>query len=231
MDTSKPETLSERLDRAQANAARIRCEAFVDYAPVVAGERLRPITLGTYNALFAFGNAFVTGGAIAFEDIAGFVWLHHPNFGQFNRREKKAVTRRVYAALRPSFPNINGALAVISEFPRFKLLRRFVVAHQGQRVGEAIAEIRRLISEAAGEMPRGDESGEPMPFAQPAQVLNLFRRYLGMSFEETRRIPMKQLAQHLRELAHHLSDGKAILLTPEEAALWREHLTAKPLAA
>src|SRR5688572_18063262 len=110
------EPLSVQLEHAQADARRYRCEAFVDYSPTVAGETIRPITLETYNALIAFGNAFVTGEAIGFDDIANFVWLHHPSFGQFNREEKAQVTRRVFDALRPRFPALNAAAHFVTSF-------------------------------------------------------------------------------------------------------------------
>lgn len=218
------ETLSERLEAAQADALRIRCESFVDYSPTVAGETLRPITLQTYNRLLAFGNAFVTGEAAGFEDVANFVWVHSPHFGQFNRRAKRETTRRVYSALRPAFPTLNGALATLSKFPRLGLLGAFVVPSESDRLSAAAEEIRRLLKEATCELPVGDGEGEPLPFAFSAYVMNLFRRHLDIPFDETEQMPLRRLAQHLREVLRHISGGKALLLTRSEVEIWREHL-------
>lgn len=205
----------------------MRCEAFVNYAPTVAGERLRPITLDSYNALVAFGNAFVTGEGIGFEDVANFVWLHSPAFGQFAREEKAQTTRRVARALTPRFPTLNLLAAFFSQFPRFRFLRHCVRPTEGELFMAAVAEIRRLLIEATGDLPTSDGEGEPLPFAFQAYVLNVFRRDLGMAFDETRAIPLKQVAEHFREILHHASGGKAILLTRDEAAIWREYLKAK----
>jgi hypothetical protein len=221
------DSLSARLEAAQERARRFRCEAFVEYSPIVAGEKLRPITLETYNALVAFGNAFVMGTEIGFADIANFIWIHHPRFGQFNRKEKARVTRRVFDSLRPTFPNLNAAARVLSQFPRFRILGRLTTRSESERVTEAADEIRRLIIEATQDLPTGDEKGEPIPFAFQAYMLNLFRRELGMSFDETRAIPLRQLAQHFREVLHNSSKGKALLLTASEAEIWREHLARR----
>ena len=227
MSNHPPGTLAERLRVAQANAQQQRAEAFVDYAPTVAGERLRPITLGSYNALVAMCNGFVTGEGAGLLDIVNFVWLHHPHFGQFERREKARVTRRVVSALSPAFPVINGAVRVLCQLPGWRVLCRLARPTAEERQAEAAAEIARLLREACGDLPRSDGAGEPLPFAQSAHLLNFFRRELGMSFAETLALPLKQLAQHYRELVHHATAGKALLLTPEEAEIWREHLAPR----
>lgn len=224
MTDPTPGTLADRLRAAQEKAAQMRAEAFVDYWPVIAGERLRPITLASYNTLAAMGNGFVTGAGAGLVDIVNFIWLHHPHFGQFNRRDKARVSRRVVAALSPAFPAINGAVRVLCQLPGWRGLRRLARPTAEELRGEAAAEIARLLREACGDLPRGEGEGEPIPFAQAAHMLNFFRRELGMTFAETLALPLKQLAQHYRELIHHGSRGKAVLLTPEEAAIWREHL-------
>jgi hypothetical protein len=218
------EPLRNALIAAQTRARHLRCEAFVDYIPVVAGLPVRPVCLASFNKLVAFENAFVTGGEVRFDDIVNFIWVHHPQFGQFNRRDKKRVTLEVYAALRPALPTLNDLLILLSQLPHFRVLRRMIRPTPHERVAIAIREIRRLIAEATEELPSGDDSGEPIPFAFQAHILNLFRRTLGMSFEETRQLPLRQLAQHYREIVYRESKGKALLLTKEEAAIWREHL-------
>lgn len=222
------DSLAERLRAAQEKARRARCEAFVEYDAMVAGERIGPITLETYNSLIAFENAFVTGGSVGFDDIANFIWVHHPRFGQFNRAEKKRVTRRVFSALRPAFPTTNEVVRLLAQFPRLRVLRCVVRPSAEERVAAVVTEIRRLLAEATDDLPTSDVGGEPIPFAFQAYVLNLFRRTLGMPFEETRRLPLRQLAQHYREIVHRESKGKALLLTREEAAIWREYLGGHP---
>jgi len=227
---TKPESLADRLHAAQREALQMRAEAFVSYSPVVAGERLNPITLGSYNALFAMRNGFVTGDGVGLVDVVNFVWLHHPAFGQFNRAEKRRVSRRVFSALSPAFPAINGAVRVLAQFPGWRRLRWLARPTAEERQTEAIAEIFRLLCEAQSDLPRGDGDGEPIPFAMNAHLLNLFRRELGMTFAETLALPLKQLAQHYREIIHHGSHGKAVMLTPAEAEIWREHLQERPRA-
>jgi hypothetical protein len=228
-DTPQAEPLSARLKRAQQRAAQARCEAFVHYSPVVAGLALNPITLGSYNALHAMRSAFVTGEPIRFDDVANFVWLHHPEFGQFNREAKRRVTNAVRNALSPSFPALNATVRVLMQFPRFRFLRAIARPTAEQLETEAIKEICRLVQEARRDFPKQDaeERGEPTPYATNAHFLNLFRREFGMTFAETSALPLKQLAQHYREAVHVASKGKAILLTEEEAAIWREHLGPK----
>lgn len=223
--------LSQRLHEVQQEVARHRVEAFVDYSPEVCGIALRPITLDSWNALMAFQNGFVTAGGVSFIDVVNFVWLHHPNFGQFNRREKKRVTYAVWRALTPRLAALNGAIHFLVQFRHFRWLGRFRRQTGVDRFQEAVEEIRRLLVEATRDIPRGDEDGNPLPFSFQAFVLNLFRRELGMPFAETRAIPLKQLAEHLRDILHHRSAGKAILLTPEETAVWADYLAEKTAEA
>lgn len=220
-------TLRERLEDVQAKARQARVAAFVDYEPTVAGERLNPITLGTYNALVAFENGFATGGPVSVSDVIAFVWLHSPGFGQFETKRKARVARRVLRALHPRFPMLNALLLIVSEFPRWRFLRRFCVPTAEERIAEAVEEIRRLIKEAIHDIPTRDGDGEPPPVSFTAHVLGVFRRDLGISFEETMRMPMRRVAQHYREALHTASGGKALMLTPEEAEIWAEHLKAR----
>lgn len=223
-------TLAQQLVEVQEKARAMRCAAFVNYQPTVAGIRLQPITLASYNALVATGNGFVTGAGVGLYDVINFVWLHHPTFGQFARDEKRRVSNAVAGALSPAFPAINDALRVIATLPRFRWLRLFVRPTAAELEHAAISEIFRLLQEARGDFPTGDDTGEPIPFANQAHILNLFRRELGVPFAETLEMPMKQVAQHYREIVYHATNGKAVLLTDAEAAIWREHLAAKPAA-
>jgi hypothetical protein len=230
---SNERSLSELLQEARQRAARLRCEAFVEYTPEVCGLRLKPVTLDSFNALDAFGNAFFHGGAIKFEDIANFVWLHHPDFGQFNLEEKARVTCAVYRYLNPRFWRLNELVWFASTLPRFRWMRHFRRPRAADRQSETVEEIRRLMLEAMSDMPAGDDddhderSSEPMPFSFQAFILNTFKRHLGLSFAETRALPMRQLAEHYRELLHHRSNGKALLLTREECKIWAEDLLRK----
>lgn len=220
----------QRLASVQETAARLRCEAFVDYTPVVAGQRLLPVTLPSYNRLCAFGCAFVTGAPVAFADLVCFVWVHHPEFGQFNARAKTRVTHAVWRALHPRFDGVQGILRFITPLPRFRWLARFHRPMGAELRAVAVADIRRLLHEALHDFPppaADDAPAEPLPFAFQAQILNLFRRSLGLGFDDTRSMPLKQVAQHLREALHHASGGKAQLLTRDEAAVWADYLAWK----
>lgn len=219
-------TRAERLAAVHAASRALRCEAFVDYAPTVAGIRLRPITITSYNLLVATRNGFVTGAGVGVLDIINFVWVHHPAFGQFAHADKRRVSRAAYAAVCPAFPAINALVRVAMTVPRFRWLRWFARPTAEERVEPITREIVRLLTEARGDFPTGDDGGEPAPFANQAHLLNLFRRELGMTFAETSALPMKQVAQHYRELIHHATAGKAVLMTPAEAEIWREHLQA-----
>jgi hypothetical protein len=235
----------QRLAAAQARARTLRHRSFVRYKPFVAGHTLEPITLESYNRLLAFENAFVAGGPISFNDIAVFVWVHHKDFGQFSSA-RGPVIRSVWRALNPKFPALNFLLAVFLPLMPYRRMsagrplswimapvRRLMVSlvrpTHAARVATAVQEIRRLLDEALFDMPPPEDgmdgaSCEPAPYAFQAQLLNLFRRHLGMTFEETRRIPLCELAEHLREIIDSTAHGKKPLLTPEEAAIWREHL-------
>ena len=249
MTDEQLQTFRDRLIAAQEAAAKLRAEAFVRYSPVVCGQALRPLTLETYNLLVCWRNPFVCGGAVTFDAIFQFIWAHHPAFGQFAHEDRHEVMRAVVRSLEPRFPTLGAVsrlvIPVIAKkrwwvrIPCSFAFQRFITPTYEERVAEAINEIRRIIHEGLAEFPTetrtaADKSGapgEPLPFSLQAQVLALMRRELGLSFDETRHLPLKELSQHLRELTWTLSRGKAVLMTPAEATVWREYLDAETKAS
>lgn len=221
------------LEAAQARAALRRAQALVDYAPTLCGLRLRPVSLDSHNALLAFENGFVTGAGITLVDVVNFVWLHHPEFGQFNRAAKRRVTLAVARWHYRGFHRTNDFLRSCACFPGLRWLSHRWVTRStvATRITETITEIRRLLTEALVDFPKGDDEGEPLPFSHPVYILNTLRRRLDIPHAETRALPLKFVAQILRECVHHASDGKALLLTAEEAAIWADDLAAKTEAA
>ncbi len=219
------EHFQKRLEDVHAAAGKLRCEAFVDYTPVVAGQRLCQLTLPSYNRLVAFECAFVSARNIAFKDIVCFIWVHHPEFGQFNATGKTRVTHAVWRALNPRFAGVQIALRFIAQLPRWRWLARFIRPDAAQLQAEAVAEIRRIIHEGLHDFPKDGPTvaGEPLPFAFQAQVLNLMRRSLGLSFAETCSIPLKALAQHLREVLHVSNAGKSSMLSEAEQQVWADY--------
>ena len=236
-----------RLDAAQETVRRLRVAAFVDYAPVVCGLPLRPITLRSYTLLLAWRNAFVSGGPVGLKDIVQFVWLHSPAFGQFAHRARRRVARRVWWSLHPVLPAFNDALGIMSLLPRFRWLARFRRATAAERSAAAVADIRRLVQEALHDFPAGDEEADPLPFALAPQLVSLLvRGYPGaLDFRGARELvdtlPLCQLVEFVREVLHRLSQGRDKLLTPDEVLVWRDYLahqnaapaaaTSKPVAA
>lgn len=231
-----PPVLASRLEEARARVVLRRVEAFVDYTPRVCGLDLQPITLATYSRLIAFGSPFVCGGAIDTRAIANFVWIHHPRFDADNATDRGIVFRRVVRALHPRFPDINAALAAFSQLPRLRWLRRFVVPTAAQRHAEAITEIRRLVAEALDDLPRAgdpgeDEDGNPKVESEgpktvmQAQILNGFARSLHLSHRDTETMPLKRVAQLLRESVIADGGGKGLsMMHPAEAKVWRDYL-------
>lgn len=223
---------AQRLQEAQQRATRARSEAFVNYTVKVCGLRLKPITIETFNALDAFGSAFFSGGPVTFIDIVNFIWIHHPAFSDEARAEKARVSRHVWRYLHPRLSGLNDLVWFASTLPRFRWMRIFRRPQANALQDETVEEIRRLVREAVNDMPTGDDDGgEPMQFSFEAYILNLFHRQLGMSFAETRALPMKQLAEHYREIIHFMTKGKALLITREEVEIWREDLAAKTAVA
>jgi len=231
---AEAKSIRQRITEHRAEIARLRCEAFVDYAPEVAGVQLRPVTLASYNRLMAFQNPFVCGGPVDFGAVFVFVWAHHPEFGQFAQDAKQRALRRVYRALHPRAPNINTFVRFACQFPGWRWLRRFARPTAEERLAEAVAEARRIVDEALHDFPLGsddDADRGPSPVTMQAQLLNTFRRELAMSYAETEALPLKKLVQLLRETVHHRTGGKGLsLITREEAALVREHLTRREAA-
>jgi hypothetical protein len=230
MEAPTIQQLQERLHAAQAAARRLRSQAFVPYAPAVAGECLRPITLDSYNLLVAWENAYVCGGPRDFTALFQFIWAHHPAFGQFATVERQRVLRRVVRALQPRHPVLSAWAAVLcplSRLARF-CLGRFIEAPAAALESAADEEVCRLVAEAIGEFPtdRKGAPGEPLPFALQAQILGLMAREFAMPFQVTRALPLKELSQHLREAAWVASKGRAMLLTPDEAAVWHDYEAA-----
>lgn len=229
---AEAKSIRQRITEHRAEIARLRCEAFVDYAPEVAGVQLRPVTLASYNRLMAFQNPFVCGGPVDVGAVFVFVWAHHPEFGQFAKDAKQRALRRVYRALHPRAPNINTFVRFACQFPGWRWLRRFARPTADERFGEACAEIRRLLDEALHDFPlRDDDDRESPPVSFQAQLLNTFRRNLSLSYAEIESLPLKRLVQLLREDVYHRSNGKGLsLMSRTEAAIWREHLKQREAA-
>jgi len=223
--STKAKDLSARLHELKTEQAIARDEAMVDYTPVVCGLQLLPVSLMSLSRLRAFRNAFVMSQPTTFEDVANFCWIHHPEFGQFNRRARRRVYRQCWRALNPRFAALNTVAHLFSLSPRFRWLRRFTVPPARVRFHDAVTEIRRLMAEALQDYPTAGDKGEPIPYAFEAYILNTFRRELRMSFDEVRAMPLRRMTQHLRELIHHANPKSLSLMTAAEAAIWREHLS------
>lgn len=244
---------AQQLNEVRARGARLRCEAFVDYAPVVCGMTLNPVSLGSYNRLIAFQNAFAVGGPASVEAVLSWVWVHHPDFGQFAVKAKQRVFAAVWRQLHPRFPNFNAFVGIVSMLPRWRWMRRWRVLTHAERFEAAVDHIRHLMQEAlygfptpeTADMERIDreereadrlENGgrglevarfeAPPAIAFQAQVLNTFRRDYGMSYAETEALPLKKLAQLWREHLWTSAPDKTglKLMDPEEAKLWAAQL-------
>ena len=220
--------LASRLEKLKGDQAIARDEAMVDYSPVVCGLHLVPVSLHSLSRLRAFRNAFVTGSAPTFEDVANFCWIHQPDFGQFNRLGRRRVYRHCWRALHvpACLEGINAVARLFAFAPQFRWLRWFTVTPSHERFEGAVEEIRRLLTEALHDYPTAGEDGDgaPIPYAFEAYILNTFRRELGMPFEEVRAMPLRRMTQHLRELIHHANPKSLALMTKEEAEIWKEHL-------
>lgn len=220
---------SERLAEIRARSAKLRCEAFVDYSPVVCGLTLNPVTLASYNRLVAFENAFAVGGPISLEAICVWVWVQSPEFWQLAEKAKRRTFAKVCRALTPRFPVTNLFLHMLTVLPRFKRFAWLASPTKQQRADAAVETIRHLMNEALYGFPSPDatretdeeerelerqemerETGKPIPkerarfdaapsVALQAQMLNTFRRVYGMSYSETESIPLKKLGQLWRE--------------------------------
>lgn len=241
LTTDRRSQCRARLAAAQLAARDLRTAAFVRYTPLVCGHRLTRLTLPTYTTLLAWKNAFVCGGPIAFKDLAQFVWLHHPAFDQFAEARRRAVFLAIDRALTPAHP-ILGPLArfatpqlarrgwFVRQCARFT--RRWLCPTAAELRADAIAEIRRLVHEATHDFPPGDDDGDPTPYALQAQLVSFLLRGYDLDFhtaaELVATLPLAELNQYVREIVHRLSKGKASLLTPAEAAVWRDYLADDP---
>jgi hypothetical protein len=221
--------ISARLLGVQRGDAQRRCADFVDYAPVVCGLVLHPITLRSYTRLIVFESAFTTEAAVTVEEIINFVWIHHPAFSQFAREEKAAVSRHVYRALHPRFPHLNQFFRLVALHPRYRWVHRFTSPTAGERLAASAAEIRRLLAEALRDFPRSAGNDTPSPVPLPAHMLNTLRRGLDLTFSEIEQMPLRRLLQHLRELIHHADPSSVALISLDEEEIWIEHMT--PAAA
>lgn len=234
----------EQLAAAQATAHRLRIAAFVDYAPLVCGVALRPVTLRTYTLLLGWGNAFVCGGPVALKDIVQFIWAHHPAFGQFATRDRRRVVRRVEAELRPAFPTLSAVSRTLTPFLArgrwfarqvARATRHFIRPTAAELTLAAIAEIRRILHEALHDFPPGDDDAPPSPYALTPQFVSLMVRGYSLDFPTARSLvsdlPLKELIEYIREILHRLSRGKDKLLTAEEARVWCAYLDYQNAAA
>ena len=239
-------TFADRLKACRARAARRRSDAFVDYAPVVCGLTLRPVTLASYNRLTAFESPFVTGGPLSVHAVCVWVWAHHPEFAQGATEARNRVFRAVVAATVPRFPCINGVLIAARNYPRWRWLSRFAKPTAVENLAREIAEIRRIMAEAMAGFPaiaddphaiEPDDDGAPaskapqfdagVSVAFQAQILNTFCRNYRMSYAETEALPMKRLGQLWREHLYFIGGDKTGLrmMDREEAELWKSQLT------
>lgn len=219
--------LATKLRDTRAEIQRVRSQAFIDYLPLVAGVRLEPVTLRSYNRLVAFESPFVCGGSVDFTAIFVFCWCHYPSFGQFAEIERKRLMRAIWRRLNPRAPHLNLFLRFVAAFPGWQWVRRLCRATAEERFAEAVSEIRRLLAEALDDLPSNtaDERDEPAPVAIQAQILNAFRRGLSLPYSEIEAMPLKRLVQLLRETLYHAAGKSSLaLMHPREAAIWREHL-------
>ena len=238
MTTTYPKDLHQEMRLVRAASAQLRREAFVPYRATVCGILLEPITLRTHALLVALGNGFVSAGGGTIEDIANFIWIHQPDFGQLNRRGRRRVYRRVSRHFFPGLHRLNDLLRGLRPMLPLWSRRAITVATRDtvdERFKAAISEIYRLLREAVEDMPIGErvdpEKTEPPLFAWQARIYNSLRRTLNMPYGEAESMPLKQLAQLVRETIDHRSEGTAMQSPSREAELIAEDLRRAPEAA
>ena len=222
-----------------------RAGAFVRFAPVVAGFVLRPVSLRSLERLEAFEVDLVRGH---FEDLAGFVWLHHPAFGQFAGIRRRLVVARLRFRLTARWPRTAQLLVFAGELLGAargwrRLLGRgcaaaaWVATGGGRpatteaRLAAAVAEARAVLSRARRDWPAGDDSGAAagLPCSFAAYVLNLVKgRHPQLTIDEILDMPLVELVQWLRALLHE-RNPRVELLDQDEARILAEALSA-PLA-
>jgi hypothetical protein len=189
---------SPALAAHQARLRAHRATAFLRYAPVIAGLRLRPVSLRSLELLAAFGVDLARG---RFDDLARFVWVHHPAFDQFAALRRRLVFAWLWLRLAPP--------------------RAFAAA---------LAEAREQLTRARLDWPAGDDSaaGSPLPCAFSAYALDLWRaRYPGSADAEVLDQPLVEIVQRLRAIIH-ATNPRAALLDATEAALFAAELPAPP---
>lgn len=217
-----------RLEAVQAEQHAARVAAFVDYTPVVCGFRLEPLTLRTYTLLLSWGNPFVCGGPVEFAHLVQFIWVHQPDFSQFNQAGRRRVVRLLDRALSPRFPTLNRVCFFLRAMPGWRWCRHLVRADATERRTEAVEECRRLVREALRDFPSPGDDAPPAICALMPQLVALFVRSYGVDFFQAvslvQQLPLRQLVQYLRESQHRLSLGREKLLTAEEAKVWSDYL-------
>jgi len=189
---------SPTLAAHRARLAEHRATAFIRYQPVIAGLRLRPVSLHSLDCLAAFHCDLGRG---SFEDLAIFVWVHHPAFGQFAWFHRGVV----YARLRLRL-STDAAFGAALEVAREQVLR------------------------ARLDWPAGDDSdaGEAAPFSFAAQALDLFlARYPRFTAAEVLEWPLVELVQLMRAIirAHN---PRVQLMDSTEAAIIAAELEPVP---
>ncbi|MDB5541767.1 MAG: hypothetical protein JWQ89_3494 [Devosia sp.] len=103
------------LAEHRAHLARHRSSAFIRYVPTVAGFRLRPVSLRSIERLAAFECDLRRG---RFEDLAIFVWIHHPAFGQFAGLRRRLIIARLRWRLTPAWPRLGAFLVFAGKLCR-----------------------------------------------------------------------------------------------------------------
>lgn len=192
------------MAEARQRTAQLRAEAFVNYIAEIGGIRLRPLTLATLTILQAWRNPFVLGLPGAdFNAVFQFIWVHHPDYGQFAAEQRESVLQQFRASLGDK-------------------------SHLAERLEESAATVRRLIDEAMHDFPGADPDSSPAPFSLHPSIVNLLMRGYDLSFAEANALmetlPLKQLVQYMRESLHRLSNGRNKLVPRSEAAVWSDYL-------
>lgn len=224
---------AERIAEVRNRSAKLRCEAFVDYSPVVCGMVLNPVTLASYNRLIAFENAFAVGGPVDVEAILTWVWVQHPEFGQMAGKAKQRVFARTLRALSPACPNFNAFVHLVSTLPRFRWMARWRVPTPQDRFDEAVEMIRHLMEEALYGFPRQtrDEEAERLDAEERAAERAEIERETGKKQrKESRFDPGAAIAFQAqilntfrRDYGMSYAETEALPLK-RLSQLWREHL-------
>lgn len=244
-------SFAEKLAAARSRVARLRSEVFVDYTPRVCGIDLEPLSLKSYSRLLAFESPFLWGGPIALEDIAVFVWVHRPEFGQHAVVARRRIFRRVAASIEPRFPRCNAVGHLLlgllqAQLPRSrnwslrrlaaKALQSWLRPPLSVGYDSAVSEIRRLVAEALLDFPKSldaenEDAGRQLPAQGPsvamqAHFINTLVRDLGLRPIEIETMPLRRAIQHYRDCLVSKGVKGLALLHPEEAQVWREELIA-----